>query len=260
MPLVDRLIDPAARLVIGHRGDSAHHPENTLPSFDRAVALGVDALEFDLRLTADGAVVVHHDPTLERTTSGRGAVGALTLAQLRGVDAGANFTRDGGRTRPFAGRGLLVPTFEEMLDRYRDLPLLIEVKVPEVIPEARRLIERHGARDRVLLDSTDDRAVAPFRDDFRTGASLRDVLRLLPHAWLPGGPARLPYEALCVPPWYYGIPVPVERLARVAARAGSVTHVWTVNEPAEAERFWRAGVNGIITDDPGRMLEVRNGL
>lgn len=258
MALVDLLIDSRARLVVAHRGDSAHHPENTLPSFDRAAALGADALEFDLRLTADGAVVVHHDPTLDRTSSRRGEVRAMTLAQLRAADAGAGFVSADG-SRPFAGQGIVVPTFDEMLDRYRGLPLLIEVKVPEVVPEARRLIERHAARDRVLLDSTDDAAVVPFRDRYRTGASMREVVRLLPHAWL-AGPRRLAYEALCIPPWYHGIPVPVERLARAVRGAGGATHVWTVNDPAQAERLWRAGINGIITDDPAAMLAVRAGL
>ena len=254
------LTDVAARPVIAHRGDSAHHPENTFPSFDAAVALGVDALEFDLRLTRDGAVVVTHDPTTGRTTDRSLVVRDSVLTELRALDAGARFTRDGGATVPFAGKGIVVPTFEEMLDRYRDLPLLIEVKVPEVVPEARRLVVRHGAQDRVLLDSMDDRAVAPFRGQFRTGASMRDVLRLLPRAWWPRPPASLPYEALCIPRWYDGIPVPVTRLARQARRVGTVTHVWTVNDPDVAEQLWRAGINGIVTDDPGTMLELRRRL
>ncbi|HYD53536.1 MAG TPA: glycerophosphodiester phosphodiesterase family protein, partial [Gemmatimonadaceae bacterium] len=201
------LTDPSAHPVIAHRGDSAHVPENTLPSFDRALALGADAIEFDLRLTRDGTAVVLHDPTLDRTTSGTGAVRDLTLAEVRAVDAGARFTPDGGRTHPFAGQGLTVPTFEEMLDRYRERPLLIEVKVPEVVAEARRLIVRHGATRRVVLDSTEDSAVVPFRGEFLTGASLRDNVALLPWSFLPGGPRALPYQALCITPWFNGIPV-----------------------------------------------------
>jgi glycerophosphoryl diester phosphodiesterase len=255
------LTDLSARPVIAHRGDSAHHPENTFPSFDRAVALGVDALEFDLRVTRDGVAVVLHDATVDRTTSGSGAVAAMTLAELRALDAGARFSPDVGVTHPFAWQGLVVPTFAEMLERYREIPLLIEVKVPEAVAETRRLVAEHGARDRVLLDSTDYRAVEPFRTDgHTTGASMKDVLALLRRACLPGAPSRLPYEALCIPRWYNGIRVPVGRLASVARRARTVTHVWTVNDPRVAARLWRMGINGIVTDDPGAMLRSRGEL
>ena len=222
------------------------------------MALGADALEFDLRVTRDGVAVVMHDATIDRTTSGSGAVAEMTLAELRAVDAGARFTPDGGATHPFAGRGLVVPTFSEMLERYRAIPLLIEVKVPQAVAETRRLVAEHGARDRVVLDSTDPHAVEPFRTDgHTTGASMKDVLALLRRAFLPGAPARLPYEALCIPRWYNGIRVPVGRLASVARRARTVTHVWTVNDTRVAARLWRKGINGIITDDPAAMLELR---
>src|SRR5262245_19840849 len=115
------LIDPAARPVIAHRGDSAHFPENTIPSFDRAVELGADAIEFDLRVSRDGEVVIIHDPTVDRTTNGTGPVSSLTLAELRALDAGARFTTDGGKSIPFRGRGLTIPTFDEMLARYTSL-------------------------------------------------------------------------------------------------------------------------------------------
>lgn len=254
------LIDLDARPVIAHRGDSAHFPENTLPSFDRAIELGVDALEFDVRVTGDGVAVVLHDPTVDRTSNGRGAVAAMGIAELRALDAGARFSPDGGEA-PFAGQGLVVPTLEEMLGRYENLPLLIEVKVPEAVAEVRRLVDRHGARDRVVVDSTDHRAVAPFRADPRmTGASMRDVLELLSRAWFPRRPGRLPYEALCVPRWYNGIPVPVARLSAHARHAGTTTHVWTVNDVPGAQRLWDIGVQGIITDDPATMLALRQKL
>lgn len=252
--------DPTARLVIGHRGDSAHFPENTVPSFDRAVSLGVDAIEFDLRVTRDGVVVVNHDPTVDRTTDGTGAVAAMTLAELRALDAGARFTVD-GKSFPFRGQGISILTFEELLERYPAIPLLIEVKVATAVAGALELIERHGATDRVLIDSTAIEAVAPFRGTrVLTGASMRDVVRLLPRAMLARPPAKLPYSALCIPPWYQGIRVPILRLARVARAVGTATHVWTINDPEVAAALWHAGVNGIITDDPGVMLTLRSKL
>src|ERR1035437_496086 len=91
----------AAKLVIAHRGNSACFPENTLESFRQGMALGVDALEFDVRLSRDGQAVVIHDPTLERTTDGTGAVSARTLEELRRLDLRYRFTVDGGATFPF---------------------------------------------------------------------------------------------------------------------------------------------------------------
>jgi hypothetical protein len=136
------LSDPAARIVIGHRGAAAHFPENTSASFDHAVSLGVDAIEFDLRVSRDGVVVVIHDPTVDRTTNGTGAVADLTLAELKKLDAGAQFTRD-GRTFPWRGQGLQILTFDELLDRYPSIPLLIELKIAAAADGARRAIEDH---------------------------------------------------------------------------------------------------------------------
>src|SRR5512133_1950014 len=122
------LSDPAARIVIGHRGAAARFPENTAASFDHAVSLGVDAIEFDLRVSRDGVAVVIHDPSVDRTTNGTGLVSELTLADLKKLDVGAKFTPD-GRTFPWRGRGLQILTFDELLDRYPSIPLLIELKL-----------------------------------------------------------------------------------------------------------------------------------
>ena len=224
------LIDPAARPVIGHRGDSAHFPENTIPSFDRAIELGVDAIEFDLRVSRDGEIVIIHDPTVDRTTNGTGAVNSLTLAELKQLDAGARFSPDGGRTFPFRGQGLSIPTFDEMLARYASIPLLIEVKIPEAGQRAPAVLDRHKASRRVLLDSTDAEALEPVRGlSLITGASLRDVVSILPQTVLGLPLGQVPYRAFCVPLWYKGIPVPVRRLARSGHQTGIPTHVWTVS-------------------------------
>jgi glycerophosphoryl diester phosphodiesterase len=255
------LTDPAARPVIGHRGDSAHFPENTIPSFDRAIELGADAIEFDLRVSRDGEVVIIHDPAVDRTTDGRGAVDSLTLAELKRLDAGARFSPDGGKTFPFRGKGLTIPTLDEMLARYASIPLLIEVKIPEAARLTPAVLERHDANRRVVLDSTDRNALEPFRElPVITGASLRDIVSILPRTLIGLPLGQVVYRAFCVPLRYNGIPVPVRRLARSGHRAGFPTHVWTVNDPRVAEVLWRDGINGIISDDPGTMLDLRRRL
>lgn len=255
------LSDPAARIVVGHRGAAAHFPENTSASFDHAVSLGVDAIEFDLRVSRDGVVVVIHDPTVDRTTNGTGAVADLTLAELKQLDAGARFTPDGGRSFPWRGRGLQILTFDELLSRYESMPLLIELKVATAVQGAREAIERHGSVKRVLIDSALLEGVAPFRGTpILSGACFDDVLALLPRAFVGAAPKTLPYSALCIPRWYKGLPIPVRRLARLARTRGVATHVWTVNDPAVARRLWTVGINGIISDDPETMLAVRRAV
>jgi glycerophosphoryl diester phosphodiesterase len=90
-----------------------------------------------------------------------------------------------------------------------------------------------------------------------TGASAIDVIGLLGAAFLSTTPGRLPYRALCIPRWYYGIPLPVVRLARAGRRSGAVTHVWTIDDPRIAKQLWRAGVQGIVSNDPATMLRAR---
>ena len=252
--------DPGARLVVGHRGAAARFPENTFAAFDYAVSLGVDAIEFDIRITRDGVVVVIHDPTLDHTTGAPGHVARLSAADVAQADAGARFSPDGGRTFPFAGTGIEVPTLEAMIERYPGIPLLIEIKVPEAAPEALRLFRRHGCEDRVLIDSMDLGALRLFRGtSVSIGAARRDVLSLYWRSAVGLVPRSLPYRALCVPE-RYGINVPVGRLTRAAASCGVPTHVWTVNQPEDAHRLWSDGVIGIISDDPATMLDLRTEL
>jgi glycerophosphoryl diester phosphodiesterase len=258
---VNPLTDLGARLVIGHRGNAAHAPENTIESFDQAAALGVDALEFDVRITRDGVPVVIHDPTLARTAGRAGVVAEMTTAELERVDVGATFTSDGGSTYPFRGRGLTIARLDDVLKRFPELPLLIEVKVPGALEAVERALIGGDAMHRSVIASMTHDAVAPFRGRaLATGASGADVVRLLWETLWAEASHRLPYDALCIPRWYRGIRLPVTRLARVARRGGAVTHVWTIDDPGVAKRLWSAGIQGIVTNDPAVMLRARNEL
>ncbi len=249
--------DPGARLVIGHRGAAARFPENTFAAFDYAVGLGVDAIEFDIRIARDGVVVVIHDPTLDRTTGGSGQVAQQSMPDLADVDAGARFSPDGGRTHPFAGKGIGIPTLEGLIERYPSTPLLIEIKVAEAAEEALRLFRRLGCEDRVLVDSMDVAALRPFRGTrVAVGAARRNAISLTLRSAVGLVPRSLPFSALCIPE-HYGINVPVNRLTRAAASRRVPTHVWTVNDPEDARRLWSNGVVGIISDDPETMLVLR---
>jgi len=255
------LLDPQARPVIGHRGNRAHAPENTLESLREAVALGVDAVEFDLHVSRDGALVVMHDPTLERTTDGSGPVALRTAAELGRLDAGARFTRDEGRTFPWRGRGATVSTFDEIIESLpRELPCIIELKTPAATELVKVAIRRHAIAHRVIVAAFDPAATRPLRGaGFALGACTPDVAHLLLPALVRQriGPQR--FQALCIPPRWHGIPVPIAALARALRGSGTVIHVWTINDPACALRLWGEGVQGIISDDPALILAARKG-
>jgi glycerophosphoryl diester phosphodiesterase len=255
------LLDPLARPVIGHRGNRAFAPENTLESLLEAVALGADALEFDLRVSRDDQLVVFHDPTLERTTDGRGAVDQHSVAELKRLDAGAHFSRDGGRSFPWRGRGVTVSTFDEVVEALpRSLPCIVELKTPAATELLRHAVRRHDLAARIVVAGFDPHATRPLRGaGFALGASTPDVLALLPPALLRWRARPRHVQALCIPQRWRGLPVPIAALARTLRGSSAVVHVWTVNEPAEALQLWRDGVQGIITDDPALMLATRAG-
>ena len=253
-PLLDATLKP----VVGHRGAAARAPENTLESFRQAVAAGAEVLEFDVRASADQRIVVMHDPTVDRTTDRTGAVSAMTLAELQRLDAGARFTLDGGRTRPYAGRGITVPTLDQVLEEFSSLPTLIEIKTAGAAPETRAVIERHQARDRCIVASFDDRALAPFRGSgFKVSSTQRDVARLLLPAQLGLAIQRPRFDTMCIPRSFRGLPLPIGALVRSLGRLGLLVHIWTVDNPRIARDLWRVGVRGIITNDPATIIAER---
>lgn len=221
----------------------------------QAVQEGAHAVEFDIRVTADGVAVVLHDPTLDRTTSARGAVGRHTLAALQDVDAGARFSPDGGRSFPFRDTGIRIPTFQQVLEAMPDdLPLLIELKTVSAARETARLLKWRGAESRTVVDSMLPEAVAALGDSpVKRGATSAGAKKLFLRAITGRAPAHMDYHALCVPPRWYGIPLPLARFAAMTRRARKAMHVWTVNDPVHARQLWAWGINGIVSDDPAAV-------
>jgi glycerophosphoryl diester phosphodiesterase len=222
------------------------------------VALGVDGLEFDVHMTADGELVVIHDPTVDRTTNGSGPVSRLTLKQIKAFDAGYRFAP---ATYPYRDRGLSIPTVAEVLDLTASLPLIIEVKALEAAEPLLALVKARHDEHRVTFGSFVTEALEPFRRAaLATTAALPEVRALLVPAVFRFRPRMLPFTMLSIPPQHRGLPVPVAALTRYVAPAGVSVSVWTVNEPRKAMAYWRRGVRGILTDDPAKMLSARRQL
>ncbi len=251
------LLDLDARPIIAHRGASGLAPENTLAAFELAAREGADAFELDVRLSLDGAPVVIHDHSLDRTTDGTGMVRAHTLAQLRAVDAGARFTRDRGRTFPYRGTGLTIPTLGEVLWTFPKMPVLVEVKEPEAQEAVRRVLLEEDALGRCVPASDLGAALDAFRDEpFTRAASAKEVSELY---WAVMWRRRIPqvgYRTLSVPIRYRGMPVPTRTFVAKARELGCPVHVWTVNRPATAQRLWARGVAGVVTNLPSVMRQA----
>jgi glycerophosphoryl diester phosphodiesterase len=255
------LRDPDARPVIGHRGNRAHAPENTIESLTQAVALGVDAIEFDVRVTADGIPVVHHDPTVMRTSDGSGEIERMNFAELKKLDAGANFSLDGGKTFPYRGKGHRIPRLDEVIEAFPSTPLLIEIKTALASVGVRKAIEAHKAEARCLVDSFAGSALNIFKDsEIDYGAAPGEVARLMKQVLFGMTITPFNYKALCIPLNYKGLPLPVKRFAKAGRDLDCRVHVWTINSPAIAKDLWLSGVNGIISDDPAVMLKLRASL
>ena len=252
------LLDLNARPVIGHRGNRAHAPENTIESFAQAVSAGADALEFDVHLSADGIPVVIHDPNVARTTGAAGEVARMLFADLRLLDAGACFTRDGGKSFPYRGQGHRIPSLDDVLEAFPSIPILIEIKTHHAAAAVRRVIESRNAEGRTLVDGFDPASLLAFADSqIPVGASQRDVARATIEVLLHRSVTPFSFRAFCIPLHYRRFPLPVRRLASVAASQNCVVHVWTINDPAAATSLWTDGVRGIISDDPAAMIHAR---
>jgi glycerophosphoryl diester phosphodiesterase len=248
--------------VIAHRGASVHAPENTLAAFARALESGADALEMDVRLSADGVVVVIHDATVDRTTDGTGDVAALTLAELRALDAGARFRADGGGY-PYRGTGVRIPTLAEVLDGFPAVPLVIEMKRGaggDVAAAVAAVLTERGAVDRVVLASFDASLLRAARSrapgvataaDGREAATFHLLRWVGQHRW-----HRRRAEMLMVPERFAGLDLATPATLAAAHRVGMELHVWTVNDEEAMRGLARIGVDGMLTDDPGLLARV----
>lgn len=226
--------------IVGHRGAADHVAENTLASFERAIADGAGLLECDVHLSADGHVIVMHDETIDRMADAdspltTGAIAELTLDQLRTV-------RIGG--------GHPVPTLPELVEA-STVPLFIEVKAePAAIAVARILTELpagHPVKDSTVI-SFHPAALAVIREQV-PGVPVSLLVERLDEQALA---AAREIDADAIGPWIGALSLAGADLAR---EAGLGINPWTINEPEQLAVALACGVDSITTDDPAWVRE-----
>ncbi|QRK04804.1 glycerophosphodiester phosphodiesterase [Archangium violaceum] len=250
-------------LHISHRGGSLLAPENTLAAFRMAVErYHTQVLETDVHLTRDGELVVAHDDTLERCTDGVGNIADHTLAELQRLDAGHRFTPDGGRTFPFRGQGVRMPSLRELLRAFPALRFNIEVKpdVPGIEDAFFQVLREEGAMERACvgseLDSVGERLARVMPDAchfYPRDALAAFVLSVRTGEQPPEDPR---YTVLDMPLYFGDVRLVDEALLRAADAHGKWINVWTVDDPQEMRQLVTEGVGGIMTDRPDLLRQV----
>jgi glycerophosphoryl diester phosphodiesterase len=215
-------------LKIGHRGARAYEPENTLSSFRRALELGVDAVELDVRKTRDNELVVIHNADVNKTTDGSGAVNELTLEEIQ---------------RFVTEKGEHVPTLEEVLDAVaRRVKVLVELKETGTEEQVMDLIRKKRLTENVIITSFNEDALRKVRelsDEVETG--LIYVRHKNPIQ------AALDLKAEYLLPLYR---FTHSSNIQKAHEAGLKVIVWTINNKEEADEYKKKGVDGIASDMP----------
>jgi glycerophosphoryl diester phosphodiesterase len=249
--------------VVAHRGSSEDAPEHTLAAYRKAIEDGADALECDVRLTADGQLVCVHDRRVNRTSNGRGAVSRLELTDLAALDFGS-WKREGPDEDPYESPDqedldrTSVLTLERLLALVADAPRPVELAIETKHPtrwagqvEARllELLERSPVTTPVRVMSFSARSLHRIRAAAPHIPTVYLMQLLLPRH----RDGRLPPGVRIAGPSVRILRSHPEYVER-AHRAGNQVHVWTVNEPGDVELCVRLGVDALITNRPQRVL------
>jgi glycerophosphoryl diester phosphodiesterase len=248
VPAVDYpFLDGPTPLAMAHRGGAIEHLENTMPAFEACVAMGYRYLETDVRVTADGVLVVFHDAVLERVTDAQGRIDQLPWSEV-------SRARIGGREP--------ILRLEELLGAWPDVRFNLDIKAAGVVAPLVRTIRRTKVGDRICLASFSDARIAAARrllgPSVCTALGPRGVAALRLASYRPRAAGLVRVQAGCaqVPLQLGGRALVDERFLATAHARGMQVHVWTVDTPEDATALLDLGVDGIMTDRPAMLREV----
>lgn len=271
--------------VIGyaHQGGAFEAPASTFYAMDNAIKLGMTGLELDIHRSADGVLIVMHDESVDRTSSGEGRVSDLTWEELSALDNSYWFVPDsmeansvGHPPKDYVYRGLApenpefgIARFSEILERYKDVYINVDIKQasPNSLPYETQVVDEivaGGAIDRVMVASFRDSslfAVRKYNSEISTSAGPGEVSEFyfaLLNSFKSAVAVALavPYVAFQIPHFYGEIELATKEFIDAAHAADKAVHVWTINDPAEIELLLERGADGIISDCPSVVSKV----
>jgi glycerophosphoryl diester phosphodiesterase len=256
-------------LVIAHQGGDGVWPGDTMYAFEKAVEIGADVLEMDAHITKDNQIVLMHDEKVDRTTDGTGLIEDLTLPELKQLDAAYKWSNDNGKTFPYRGQEIEVPTLEELFQKFPQMRYVIEIKLTQnpIDRPFCELIRKYDMQDKVVIASFHDQAMQNFRKtcpEVATSASRGEVTKfvLLGKVFLSGLVA--PQYQSIQPPYdpseSMNIPIMTKRFIHDAHAKNVAVEPWTVDDPQLMKQYIEWGVDGIMTDRPDLMIEVLKNL
>lgn len=253
-------------LVIAHRGGAGIFPENTLYAFENSWKLGVDILELDIHETADGKLVVIHDKTLNRTTDGEGNVSEKTFEEIKKLNAAYKFSKDGGQTFPLREQKITIPTLEEVFKALPDARFNIEMKPesPTIADSLCNLIRERKMSERVVIASFNQKSLDDFHGkcpEVATSASTSEMTKFLAYQKTGISESFSPQMSALQTAEKLGfLQIVTKDFIENAHKLNLQVHVWTIDQPADMKRLFELGVDGIMTNYPDKLLEVRNNL
>jgi glycerophosphoryl diester phosphodiesterase len=245
-PTVHPYLDHPGPIPFAHRGGASDAPENTMPAFERAVALGYRYLETDVQVTADGVLLAFHDDDLARTCDRQGRISELPWREVASARVSG--------AEP-------IPLLDDLLSAWPGVRLNIDCKSDAAVEALVTTLQRHDALHRVCLGAFSDRRLARLRRRLGPGvctslgpfgaARLVAAARTTHRIAAPGGAL-----AAQIPLSFGRVDVVTPALVETAHRAGIAVHVWTIDEPSEMHRLLDLGVDGIMTDRPAVLRDV----
>jgi len=244
-------------MLFAHQGGEGEWPNNTLFALEQSDRLGADVLDLDVHLSQDGQLVLCHDATLDRTTNATGPISAKTAAELASIDAAYRFTTDKGRTYPYRGKGIGIPTLKQVFERFPGRRFGIEIKTDD--PRAVHVLKELGRENDILLSSFHDHIMREARQHTRiaTSASPNEVRVFLILSTLHLEGLYTPsYHALQVPLEHQKTKILTPRFMNAAQARNLKVIPWTLNQPQEIELAWQLNVDGVNTDYPTRYLKL----
>ena len=254
-------------LVIAHQGGELLAPSNTMAAFQNAANIGVDVLETDIHITKDGHLVTIHDASVDRTTNGKGKIEDLTLTEIQDLDAGYHFKNLEGNHN-FRGKGVYIPTVEEMFQTFKGIKIEIEIKddnpperIKEIASKLWDLIVEYQMEEKILIGSFDQDILNTF-DRYAKGrvalsAGRQEVKNfVVTHKFLLRNLYVPHVDAFQVPVEDSGFDLTDQRLIDGAHRLGMEIHYWTIDDPDTMEKLIDSGADGILTNRPDLLLNL----